>query len=195
MPPKAAPRLTRLAQTPAEFAASQARHLESFTYDNTLLDLEGAREAGQWGLLARVSRNALERGVDAYPRNRGLVNITYLNRFTLFRRAAGRRVALYHQAWALDVANPMSPEEVTAYAAACRQFVEHDLGIRPPGYCYGYNLPENHAVYDELNRQAEALTRHLGMDSPFPVTRLPRYIAGVTDPAGSMTEHSRTTQS
>lgn len=195
MLPRALPKIAPMAISPAEFAAVQARHLESFTYDNTLLDVQGALSAGQWGLLARTSRNALERGVDAYTRRRGLVNVTYMNRFALFRRAVGHRQALYRRAWELELANPLTPEEVTAYAADCRRFVEDDLGIRPPEYCYGYNLPENHAVYDELNRQAEALTRHLGMDSPFPVTRLPRYIAGVTDPATSMTEHSRSTQS
>jgi len=98
MPPKAAPKLTRMPITPAELAAVQARHLESFTYDNTLLDVQGALSAGQWGLLARTSRNALERDVDAFTRNRGLVHVTYLNRFALFRQTVGHRVGLYQRA-------------------------------------------------------------------------------------------------
>jgi hypothetical protein len=192
MPKKCTPSIKQVPVSAAEFAAAQARHLDSFTYDNALLDVDGAAQAEQWGLLVRTARNALERGVDAFTRSRGLANITYLNRFGIFARAAGRRGRhLAQRAWVLDLANPDTPEEALAYAQACKDFVNHALGIHPPEYCLGYSAPENHAAYGALLQQAEALARHLHLDSPFPVTRLPRYIAGVTDPTGSQSDHNR----
>ena len=80
---------------------------------------------------------------------------------------------------------------VTSYAEQARHFVEETLGVRPPAFLWGYNQAGDNAAYNQRITEVEPMARFLGMESPFPVTRLARFISGVSDPGTTMVDHTR----
>ena len=184
--------LVPLAKSAGAFVLAEARQLDSFFVDNALVDVKGATENNQAGHLFIVARTVLEKGIDAYLESRGYADITAVNRFRMLETAASEGSAILGQGQALEMANPITLDEVTRHADACIDYVENILNIRPPMFLRGYDEEGLNQEYNLRTKEVDALASHLGMPSPFPVTRLPRYIKGVTDPTVSMRDQGGT---
>lgn len=183
--------LDLLPLSPAEFVVRQSANLESFFYDNWRVDIEGALRGGQPGMAFRACRSALDLGIAAFLKARGHGNVSFRNKYHLLALECGTDSEAYRQALALEHANPLTLQEVAAHAEQARHFVEETLGVRPPAFLWGYNHAGDNAAYNQRIDEVEPLARFLGMESPFPVTRLARFISGVSDPGTTMVSHTR----
>ena len=186
--------LSPVQQSASAFVLAEARQLDSFLTENAVVDVKGATEAVQSGHLFNVARTVLEKGIDAYLESVGYADITAANRFRMLETATGKGSELLLQAQALEMANPMSFAEVVIHAESCINYVDLALNVRPPKFLKGYDDAALLNVYNQRTKAVDALADHLGMPSPFPMTRLPRYIKGVTDPNTSMRDQGGTTR-
>ena len=178
--------LSPLSRSAGAFVLAEARQLDSFFVDNALVDVMGATENNQPGHLFIVSRTVLEKGIDAYLESLGYADITAVNRFRMLETATGNGSQILTRAQGLEMANPLTFDEVVEHSEACIDFVENALNIQQPVFLRGYDDEGLNKEYNQRTKEVDALASHLGVPSPFPVTRLPRYIKGVTDPTVSM---------
>ena len=178
--------LSPLQQSAGAFVLAEARQLDSFFVDNALVDVKGAEENRQPGHLFNVSRAVLDRGIDAYLESYGYADITAMSRFRMLETIVDIDSKTLLTAQTLEMANPITFDEVVEHANACIHFVEEVLEINPPKFLRGYDNEGLNKKYDQHTQEVDALAAHLGVQSPFPVIRLPRYIEGVTDPTISM---------
>ncbi|GEM_PF-6925339 len=176
--------VTPMEQAAAAFAFAFSRSQYSRFYDNRSVDIEGALHDRQAGLLWEVCQSALEMGVTAFLRDRGYETPAPGYLLEALAAACDDPLTL-ETAHRLYLANPEDFDALQHYTAECKAFVEDMLGVRPPKFLRGYDLPENVAAYLAHTAEVEALAAYLGTPSPFPITLLPRYIAGVTDPGVS----------
>jgi hypothetical protein len=186
--------LLPLTQSAGAFVLAEARQLDSFFVDNALVDVKGATEHRQPGHLFIVSRTVLEKGIDAYLEFRGCVDITTVNRFRMLEVVAGADSNELLGAQVLEMANPLTFNQVIKHSEACIDFVENVLHIQQPVFLRGYDDEGLNKEYNQRTQEVDALASHLGVQSPFPVTRLPRYIKGVTDPTVSMRDQGGATK-
>lgn len=126
-------------------------------------DIDGALEAGQYGLAFVATRGAFHLALNAYLAREGLVRALPDLRdpsgkvFEVLQLREGDS-ELWNEAWAIECANPASDEEVVEYVARYRRFFKHTLNVDEPSLS-GALLSD--AVYANYLRYTDELSQVL----------------------------------
>ena len=147
----------------AHFAVSYANSLGKLSpeYEGAVEDIGGGMEAGQFGLVALVSREAVEAGIDALIEGRGFGTPSTCNRMKLLARACGKSSEIYRLAWSLECENPDTREQVYDYARACMNFVEQSLGLSPPNDLWAYESQDAYQRAAQVRQEIARLAKFL----------------------------------
>jgi len=161
--------------SPAEFAVSQyvLTAIAGGAFASIGFDLAGGLKAGQYGMVYTMAKTALHNSIRIYLKATGRVVIDPPDEevFELLREADS---ALGEQAWRLECENPMTDEEVAAYAKRVQAFYEDGLGLKQMSPVYKQmNQDRDWGRMFKLSRQVAELLEYLGINGVAP--RLHRF--------------------
>jgi hypothetical protein len=167
--------VVRADASPAEFAVSQyvLIAIAGGAFASIGFDLAGGLKAGQPGMVFTMARTALRNAVRIYLKALGRVVNDPPDEevYELLRECDP---ALAEQAWRLELENPLTPEDVAAYAKRVQAFYEDSLGLKQMSPVYRQmNKDRDWGRMFRMSREVAELLEHLGINGVAP--RLHRF--------------------
>jgi hypothetical protein len=163
----------RLEASPHELAVEQyiLSAIISGAFAGKGFDLAGGINAGQFGMVYFVAKEALRQSISMYLQCEGVtlraVSDTVM--YDLLQEAAGVDSEIYREAWALECENPLSDEELIDYAGRVVHFYEDTLELkkRSPTYRYMNDEKDWLKMY-KISIEGAQLIEHLGIEGMVP---------------------------
>lgn len=125
--------ISRIDDGAARFMLSMAGMLHLFptAHDGRLCDIRGGIQAKQWGMVYYAARLLLRNGIHAYLIGKGYNRLsTPILIMKLLAIDTNENPDIYKEACELEYANPLTPNEIKAYAERCTEFVEDKLEMK-----------------------------------------------------------------
>jgi hypothetical protein len=165
--------LRRLDASPQELAVEQyiLSAIISGAFAGKGFDFAGGVNAGQFGLVYFVAKEALRQSISMYLQCQGItlraVSDTVL--YDCLEAAAGPGSEVFREAWALECENPLTDEDVIDYARRVVVFYEDTLGLkkRSPTYRYMNDEKDWLKMY-RISIEGAQLIEHLGIEGMVP---------------------------
>lgn len=151
--------MKRLGISARRASQAEAGALAHETYVSTNgYDLLGAIDSAQWGLVYSAARGALQYSVAAFVARAGHETEVGPSTWGSLRILDPQ---LHEAAWRLEIANPLTDDEVVAYAAECRRLCVEQLGVTPELFAGAAGSQ----VWYRASRQISRACKRLGVRS------------------------------